>query len=310
MELDANDLILFAQVMESGSFARAAERVGLPKSTLSRRISALENRFGERLLTRSTRRLNITEFGERILEHARRLQEETEAATAIAQFRQGAPRGVLRVSMPPDFRELDLTPMLLDYATRYPEVRLELDLSPRRVDLLAERFDLAIRAAARLPDDVTLVARKLCDMANGLYASPAYLQRYGEPTHPPELLNHIALQLIGGNGEALPWRLSRGNEHWEGLPTGPLAANSPGLQREMAAHGLGIVALDDRLARPWVERGLLRRILLEWSLPTVTIWCVTPGRRLIPTRTTAFIALLRAALTGLAEGERDANTLS
>ena len=112
MELDANDLILFAHVVDSGSFARAAERVGLPKSTLSRRLGALESRLGERLLTRSTRRLSITEFGERILDHARRLQEETEAAAAIAQYRQGTPRGVLRVSMPPDFRELDLTPIL------------------------------------------------------------------------------------------------------------------------------------------------------------------------------------------------------
>ena len=200
--------------------------------------------------------------------------------------------------MPPDFRELDLAPLLLDYAARYPEVRLELDLSPRRVDLLAERFDLAIRAAARLPDDATLVARRLCEMKNGLYASPAYLKRFGEPANPPELMKHVALQLIGGNGDALPWRLSRGNEHWEGLPTGPLAANSPGLQREMAAHGLGIVGLDDRLASSWVERGLLQRILPDWSLPTVTIWSVTPGRRLTPTRTTAFIEMLRAALTG------------
>lgn len=298
MELDANDLILFAHVVDSGSFARAAERVGLPKSTLSRRLGALESRLGERLLTRSTRRLSITEFGERILDHARRLQEETEAAAAIAQYRQGTPRGVLRVSMPPDFRELDLTPILLDYATRYPEVRLELDLSPRRVDLLAERFDLAIRAAARLPDDATLVARQLCEMRCGLYASPAYLKRYGEPQTPPELMQHLALQLIGGNGSAQPWRLTRGNEHWEGLPNGPLAANSPGLQREMAAHGLGIVGLDDRLARSWIERGLLQRILPDWSLPSVTLWCVTPGRRLIPSRTTAFIELLRAALIG------------
>lgn len=296
MELDANDLILFAHVMDSGSFARAAERVGLPKSTLSRRIGALETRLGERLLTRSTRRLAITEFGERILDHARRLQEETDAAAAMAQTRQGTPRGVLRVSMPPDFRELDLTPLLLDYAARYPNVRLELDLSPRRVDLLAERFDLAIRAAARLPDDATLVARKLCEMGNGLYASPAYLKRYGEPASPPHLLDHVALQLIGGNGDALPWRLSRGSERWEGLPNGPLAANSPGLQREMAAHGLGIVALDDRLARPWVDRGLLQRILPDWSLPAVTLWCITPGRRLIPSRTTAFIEMLRTTL--------------
>ncbi len=296
MSLDANDLILFAQVMETGSFSRAAERTGLPKSTLSRRITTLETKLGERLLTRSTRRLAITEFGERILEHARRLLEETEAASAMALHRQGVPRGVLRVSMPPDFVELDLTPFLLQFAASYPEVRLELDLSPRRVDLLAERFDLAVRVASRLPDDSTLVARKLCELENGLYASPAYLARYGVPEKPQDLLEHVGLRLIGGNGEALPWRLSRGAEHWEGMPDGPLAANSPRLQRDLARHGMGIVGIDDRFAQHWVEQGLLERVLPEWALPTVTIWCVTPGRRLLPARTTAFIDMLRAAL--------------
>ena len=243
MNLDANDLILFAHVINEGSFSRAAARVGLPKSTVSRRITALEEQLGERLITRSTRRLAITEFGERIVDHGRRLLEETEAATALAQYRQDTPRGVLRVALPPDFAELDLTPLLLQYAASYPEVRLELDLSPRRVDLLAERFDLAVRAAARLPDDATLVARKLCDMPNGLYASPAYLRRYGTPERPEELLGHVGLRLIGGNGEPIPWRLSRGPEVWEGLPNGPLAANSPGLQRDLARHGMGIVGL-------------------------------------------------------------------
>ncbi len=297
MSLDANDLILFAQVMETGSFSRAAERTGLPKSTLSRRITTLETKLGERLLMRSTRRLAITEFGERILEHARRLLEETEAASAMALHRQGVPRGVLRVSMPPDFVELDLTPFLLQFAANYPEVRLELDLSPRRVDLLAERFDLAVRVASRLPDDSTLVARKLCELANGLYASPAYLARYGIPEKPQDLLEHIGLRLIGGNGDALPWRLSRGAEQWEGMPDGPLAANSPRLQRDLARHGMGIVGIDDRFAQNWVEQGLLERVLPEWALPAVTIWCVTPGRRLLPARTTAFIDMLRVALT-------------
>jgi len=296
MSLDANDLILFAQVMETGSFSRAAERTGLPKSTLSRRITTLETKLGERLLTRSTRRLAITEFGERILEHARRLLEETEAASAMALHRQGVPRGVLRVSMPPDFVELDLTPFLLQFAASYPEVRLELDLSPRRVDLLAERFDLAVRVASRLPDDTTLVARKLCELENGLYASPAYLARYGVPEKPQNLLEHVGLRLIGGNGDALPWRLSRGAEQWEGMPDGPLAANSPRLQRDLARHGMGIVGIDERFAQNWVEQGLLKRVLPDWALPTVTIWCVTPGRRLLPVRTTAFIDMLRAAL--------------
>ena len=296
MSLDANDLILFAQVMDAGSFSRAAERCGLPKSTLSRRITQLETKLGERLLTRSTRRLAITEFGEQILDHAKRLLEETEAASAMALHRQGTPRGVLRVSLPPDFAELDLTPLLLQYASSYPEVRLELDPSPRRVDLLAERFDLAVRAASRLPDDSTLVARKLCEMSGSLYASPAYLARYGTPEKPADLLDHVCLGMISGTGEALPWQLARGAERWEGMPTGPLAANSRGLQRDLAAHGLGIVGLADRFAAKWVEQGLLKRVLPEWTLPTVTIWSVTPGRRLLPVRTTAFMELLRTAM--------------
>lgn len=297
MNLDANDLILFAQVVEAGSFSRAAERAGLPKSTLSRRITLLENKFGERLFTRTTRRLTVTEFGERILEHARRLQEEAQAASSLAAHQQSMPRGLLRVSLPPNFVELDLPQVLMQFASTYPEVRLELDLSPRRVDLLAERFDLAIRAASRLPDDATLVARKLCYMQMGLYASPAYLSRYSIPTHPDDLLSgHVGLNLIAGNGEATPWRLSNGTVKWEGLPEGPLTSNSIGLQRDLALHGLGIVGLSERFVRQAVEQGLLKRVLPDWQLPAVTLWCVTPGRRLLPTRTRVFIDMLRMAL--------------
>jgi DNA-binding transcriptional LysR family regulator len=296
MSLDADDLILFARVMEAGSFSRAAERTALPKSTISRRISLLETELGERLLVRSTRRLAITDFGERILDHARRLIEETDAASAMALHRQGTPRGVLRVSMAPDMVELDLVDLCLQFAASYPEVRLELDLSPRRVDLVAERFDLALRAATRLPDDSTLVARKLCDFRHSLYASPAYIARHGMPEHPDDLVNHICLPLIASNGDAVAWALSRGSDQWEGIPTGPLAANSPRLQREFAVHGVGIVALADFHATRIVEKGLLQVVLPEWSLPAGTIWCVTPGRRLLPARTTAFIDMLKTTM--------------
>lgn len=299
MNLDANDLILFAEIMEAGSFAKAAERLDLPKSTLSRRLSQLENRLGERLLTRTTRRLVITEFGEGVLEHARRLQEETEAAAAYAQHRQGTPRGTLRVTMPPNFAELDLTDFVLQFASTYPEVSLELDMSPRRVDLLAERYDLAIRAATRLPDDATLVARRLSVFKQGLYASPAYLARYGEPEHPDDLAQHICLRLISGNGDTMPWHLQNGQQHWDGVPTGPLAANSLPLQRELAIHGMGIVGLNERYIRQWLDQGMLTRVLPDWSLPEITIWAVTPGRRLLPTRTRVFIDMMREMLEHL-----------
>ncbi len=297
MDIAADDLILFARVVDAGSFSQAAERCGLPKSTVSRRISALERSLGERLLTRTTRQFAITEFGEGMLEHARRLLEEAEAASALAQHRQATPQGTLRVSLPPDFlQELELVPFLLAFATRYPEVKVEMDLSPRRVDLVAERFDLAIRVAAHLPDDATLVARRLLEMRHGLYASPAYLARFGRPLAPADLVSHTGLKLITSSGEAQPWQLSRADQHWVGAPAGPIAVNSVGLQRELAAHGLGLVGLSERYAAAFVQKGLLERVLPDWCLPTMTVWAVTPGRRLQPTRVSAFIEMLREAL--------------
>ncbi|MXR38414.1 LysR family transcriptional regulator [Craterilacuibacter sinensis] len=298
MFLDANDLLLFARVIDAGSFSLAAERAGLPKSTVSRRIAALEVRLGERLLTRSTRRLTLTEFGTDILEHARRLQEETEAVSAYAQHRQAAVRGRLRVSMPSDFGEWVLGPLFLQFAASYPEVKLELDLSPRRVDLIGEQFDLALRVATRLPDDATLVARRLCDLCSGLYASPAYLKKFGTPQHPEDLTGHTALQLVGSTGEPERWRLNRGPDSWEGLPAGPLAANSVSLLRLLTTHGLGIAGLSAGFVTDAVATGHLVRVLPDWQLPVMTVWAVMPGRRLIPARTRVFLAALEELMRG------------
>ena len=306
MELDANDLMLFAHVAEAGSFSRAAAQIGLPKSTVSRRIAALETRLGERLLARSTRQLALTEFGTGILEHARRLQEEAQAALAYAQHRQVTPRGRLRVSMPPSFSDkLILSTFFLQFCADYPDVRLELDLSPRRVDLLSEQFDLAIRIASSLPDDATLIARRLADMPNSLYASPAYLNRHGRPKTPDELLKHTALHMLGSNGEATPWRLQKGKEVWEGLPDGPLAANAVELVMQLTSHGLGIAAFTNRFAQSAVEAGFLERVLPDWSCPPVTVWAVMPGRKLMPTRTRVFLDALIVALLACSDAERE-----
>ncbi len=289
--------MLFARVVEAGSFSRAAERHGIPKATVSRRISTLESRIGERLLTRTTRKLSLTEFGERMLAHAQRLSEETDAANALAQHHQTTPQGRLRVSMPTGFvEEMALVPFLLEFTAAHPRVRLEVDVSARRVDLIAERFDVAVRIAAQLPDDASLVARRIVDLENALYASPAYLAKAGRPSSPAQLLEHAALGLISSTGELLPWVLRRDGEQWNGLPAGPLASNSVGLHTALAVRGLGIGALSARVARPHVEERRLERVLPGWSLPTMTVWCVTAGRRLLPLRTTAFIEMLRAAL--------------
>ncbi|OPZ04817.1 MAG: HTH-type transcriptional regulator DmlR [Alphaproteobacteria bacterium ADurb.BinA305] len=171
-QIDPNDLLVFARVVAEGSLTAAADKLGLPKSTVSRRLSRLEEQLGERLLLRTTRRLNITEFGAALLDHARQLESEVEAVAALAESRQARPSGRLRVSMPSDFANLLLTDMLAAFAALHPAVTLELDLSPRRVDLLGENFDLAIRLGD-LPDDALLAARRLAVFPWGLYAAPA-----------------------------------------------------------------------------------------------------------------------------------------
>lgn len=295
--LHANDLILFAHIVEAGSLTRAAAQTGLPKSTLSRRLSDLESAFGERLMQRSTRRQELTEFGAQMLDHARLLRDEAEAANALAQHRKATPQGVLRVSLLPSFHELPILPVITEFTARYPHVRLQLDLSARRVDLLAERFDIAVRAAEKLPDDSMLVARRIATLESRLYASPAYLERHPPPQTPADLADHAGLALVTSGGDQMVWRLTSAQGQWTGLPTRTHAANSPELMRALAVEGLGIVGLSEHFARPLIRDGSLRPVLPDWHLPSNVLWCVTPGRRLLPQRTTAFIDLLKAAMS-------------
>ena len=309
MSPDADDLLLFARVAESGSFSRAAERVQLPKSTVSRRIAALEKRLGERLLQRTTRKLVITEFGQGVLDHARALSEEVDAALAFALSRQARPSGRLRVSMPGDFASTALERPLAEFIRDYPEVSLELDLSPRRVDLIGENFDLAIRMGA-LTDDAQLAARRLATFTTGLYAAPSLLREHGEPLAPEALRTMPALMLLSRAGDPVPWQLSLREAEAAGGPRASTAkvkraasehtivpqqhvrANSPDVLIRLARSGAGVVAVADFFAEPYLARGELQRILPDWCLPDADCWAVFPGRRLMPAKTRAFIDML------------------
>lgn len=291
MQIDPNDLFLFARVMEAGGFSRAAERLGLPKSTISRRITLLEAKLGERLLLRTTRKLTLTEFGLSVLEHARQIAAETEAAASLAQHRQAQPSGRLRISMPGDFANWMLGEFLADFAAAHPAVTLEIDISPRRVDLIGENFDLALRVG-NLPDDASLAARRLTVFTSKLYAAPAYLKQRGTPQTPEELLQHDTLRLLSRSGEPAPWPLCTENEQWSGMPPTRAAVNSPELLMRLACSGAGITALDDIYAAPHVQSGALVRVLPQWRLPEMPLWMVFPGRRLMPARTRVFIDAL------------------
>lgn len=293
--IDPNDLLIFARVAELGSFSRAAERLGLPKSTVSRRLAGLEQRLGERLLLRTTRRQTLTEFGLQLLEHARQVVAEVDAVAALSEQRQSAPGGRLRVSMPADIANLLLADSLAAFVALYPAISLELDLTARRVDLLGEGFDLAVRMGD-LPDDALLAARRLAVFPAGLYAAPGYLAERGEPQAPADLAQHDAVRQLRGNGEPARWTLARGEQRWDGVPAGRASANSPELLIRLARAGAGIAAVPDHFAAPDVRQGRLRRVLPAWCLPSPTAWAVFPGSRLMPAKTRVFIDMLVVAL--------------
>jgi DNA-binding transcriptional LysR family regulator len=294
--IEPNDLLLFARVVEAGSFSRAAERVGMPKSTVSRRLAELERRLGERLLLRTTRKLALTEFGQNVLDHARQVVTEVEGTLALALHRQALPSGRLRVTMPGDIANLALGKMLSDFATAHPAISLELDLSPRRVDLIAENLDIAIRMGD-LPDDSQLAARRVALFTSGLYAAPRYLHANGEPKA-PEVLEHLhGLMILSRGGDPMPWTLHHA-EHpaWTGTPVSRTLANSPDLLTRMALEGVGIAAVSDFYVHAHVQRGELQRVLPGWCLKPVSAWAVFPGRKLMPARTRVFIDAVIAAL--------------
>ncbi|WP_323142091.1 LysR family transcriptional regulator [Massilia phyllosphaerae] len=291
MPMEPNDLLLFARIVEAGSFSLAAQRLDLPKSTVSRRISLLEASLGERLLQRTTRKLMLTEFGTSLLEHARKVADEVEAAGALAQHRQAAPSGKLRISVPHDFANVGMTELLARFAERYPAVSLELDLSPRRVDLVAEGFDIAIRMGD-LPEDSTLAARRVALERMGVYAAPSYIARRGLPEHPDDLLQHDLLCILSRSGGPAPWVLQRGKVEWKRELRARLTANSPELLARIASSGMGIAASSDLFVASYLQKGELVRVLPEWEMPTATGWAVFPGRRLMPAKTRVFLDMM------------------
>lgn len=288
-KLSADDYVLFATIVEQDSLVRAAECLAMPKATVSRRLSNLEATLEQKLLLRTTRRLTLTDFGLAFLEHCRRVVEEVTATQDFVHSQDSLPRGRLRVSMAGDYAKQHFSRAIATFIETYPDIQLDLDLTSRRVDLIGERFDLAIRMGA-LDNDSTLVARKIDEQGFALYASPIYLALHAAPQHPNELAHHTAVRLLSTLGSALPWKLMRDHETWEAVPPGRLALNSPDMIQQLLLDGAGIGALPNSFVSADMQLGRLVRILPEWCLPSVPAWAVMPMRRYLPAKTRIFLA--------------------
>jgi DNA-binding transcriptional LysR family regulator len=289
INISADDYILFVAIVEQESMVRAAEHLAMPKATVSRRLTNLEAALGQRLLLRTTRRLTLTEFGQEFLDHCRRVAEEVAATQDFVRSQEERPRGRLRVSMPGEYAMQNFSRAFATFIEAYPEIQLDLDLTSRRVDLIGERFDLAIRMGT-LDNDATLVARKIDEQSFGLYASPIYLALHAAPKRPDDLEHHAALRLLSARGSPIAWKLIRGKAVWEGVPPGRITLNSLDVIQQLMLDGAGIGALPDRFVAEDVRLKRLVRVLPEWCLPAVPAWAVMPMRRYLPAKTRAFLA--------------------
>jgi DNA-binding transcriptional LysR family regulator len=288
--MDLNNLIIFRKVAETGSFSRAARELGLPKSSVSQKISQAEQDLGVRLLQRTTRRVSLTEVGEQIFEAAGRIVAEADDIRAIAHKLDEEPRGLLRVTAPLDFGVEVIESLLPGFLARCPQISVELDLSNRVVDLVSEGFDLALRATTKSLPESSLVGRPLLPIRMGLFASAAWLGRHGAPAQIEDLRDASALWFIAG-GRRTPgvWRLQSDARTVEIQVRAALRVNDMLAVTRAAAAGLGVALLPVFSTSHLVRLGELVRILPDWGIDHGEIYALYPSRKHLPAKTRAFL---------------------
>ncbi|MEM1413617.1 MAG: LysR family transcriptional regulator [Myxococcota bacterium] len=285
-ELDLNEVATFARVVEAGSFSAAAAQLGVPKSTVSRRVARLEERLGVRLIQRSTRRMHPTPEGERF--HGRIASALQTLGEAGTEAREGSesPRGLLRITAPVDFGHVVLGGLLARFLEQYPEVSVSAVLTNRVVDLVGEGFDVALRGGSL--KDSLLVARRLASTDSVLSASPAYLHAAGCPGHPREIASHRAL-LFRADGERQTWELEGpGGETHRTEARGTLTGDDFGFLVSAAEAGGGIALLPSFHVREPLRRGTLQRVLPGWRVRSGGLHLVYPSARHLAPKVRAF----------------------
>ncbi|HRH14958.1 MAG TPA: LysR family transcriptional regulator [Azonexus sp.] len=284
---------LFLRVAEVGSFSAVALQAGVARSVVTRQIAALETHLGVKLMARSTRRLALTSAGAAYLEKCRVILNLVESAEADVAEERLTPRGNIRISLPLSFGLKRLAPLLLDFAQRHPDVSLDMDYSDRRINLIEEGIDLAIRIARRLePGDV---ARKIGTGRMLLVAAPDYLARHGRPQHPAELAHHGCLGYTNA-GSTIPWQFLI-NGQLEGFPVrSRINANNGEVLTEAAAQGLGITLQPDFIVASFLAAGRVEAILAEFPAPELGIYAMLPSNRHVPHRVRVLMDTLAAAL--------------
>jgi DNA-binding transcriptional LysR family regulator len=283
---DLNQMLVFARVVARESFSVAARELHVPPSTLSRQVAALERRIGLRLLERTTRKLRLTEAGALYYERCARIARDVEDADSTVRALSLTPRGTLRLSAPPVLGELFLGPPLAEYVRLYRDMKVDLSLNSRRVDLVQEGFDLAMRVAVAL-DDSSLMARRLGVSTRLLCASPQYLRDHGAPASLEEIPSHATLSIGSGHE---PWRFLGAKDEVIEVKVEPrVEVNSSALVLELCLAGAGLALLPSFLAASRVAEGSLVHVLPEIRTRPLEVLLLFPSARQLAPKVRAFL---------------------
>lgn len=280
---------VFVAVVDGGSFASAAARLGTSRAMVSKQVQKLEEHLGTRLLNRTTRKLSLTETGREFYERSAQIISDVEEAEQIAGQMTSRPRGVLKVTMPLSYGQHTLASLVAEYSQQYPEVLIDISLSDRKADLVEEGFDLAVRIGALPQSD--LIARKIGAVRGYLCASPGYLARAGTPASPADLSAHACLgYTLSGSSEQ--WRLEGPGGDTAVPVAGPIKADNGDMLRLAAVAGAGIVFQPYFIVADDLAAGRLVRVLPDWQSGEMGLYAVYPSRKHLSAKVRTFIDFL------------------
>ena len=288
-------LRVFTQVVESVSFVKAAERLDLSTTAVSRYVAELEDHLHTRLLQRTTRRINLTETGRAFHERCVQILAELDEAEREAAQEAAEPRGTIRLTTSINFGTRQVTPAIALFLTRHPQVKFDVSLSDRIVDIIEEGFDLAIRIGGTGAQN--LVARKLGETRLLACAAPAYLARHGTPAAPEDLVRHNCLTYEYALRDAWTFRDAKGRDRTVRV-AGSLNSNNGDLNVAAAVQGVGITLEPDFIVGAELKNGTLVRVLESFEAPALPIYAVYPSRRFLPAKVRAFVDFLAERFTG------------
>lgn len=291
---DLNDMMVFLAVVETGSFTLAAERLGMPKANVSRKVSRLEEKLGVILLERSTRSQHLTEAGKRYVQHCKRIHEEIDLAQACVSEMLHRPKGQLTVGCSVSIGQQLLKPVLADFMRQYPEINLQLSLMNRRVDLIEEGFDLLIRVGEL--DDSRLIGKRLGQVSRRLFASPDYVHRRGMPQNISELQDGDLLHMSQmGSHQKIVLTSSGRTERLTSKPR--LLVDDFPILIQSVIDGLGIAVLPEYMCREALTKGEMIPVLPQWGMDDVDIYALYPQHRAKIPKVSVFLEFIQGVFS-------------